>query len=307
MPSESAPVLVSGATGKQGGATVRALLASGIPVRALVRNPNTARAKTLATLGAELATGDLNDRDSVTRAARGARAVFSVQMPDFTARGFEGELTQGVNLIEAAKAAGVPQFIYTAVSGVANYTETPGWTEGRWDILEASLGTKDAIEKRVREAGFNHWTIIRPSTFMENFLPSEAYMLPRGVAGGLVSLLKPDTPVALVAVAVDDIGKAAAAAVGEPERFHRVELELASDFLTMTEIAEILSRNLGSELAAPDMTAEEAVAAGMPQAGIGLDWMNVAIQPARPQYARVLGISVTSFSDWARRHLPESA
>ena len=305
MPSESAPVLVSGATGKQGGATVRALLASGVPVRALVRNPNTARAETLATLGAELVTGDLDDRDSVTRAARGARAVFSVQMPDFTARGFEGELTQGVNLIEAAKSAGVPQFIYTAVSGVANYTETPGWAEGRWDILEASLSTKDAIQKHVHEAGFNHWTIIRPSTFMENFLPSEAYMLPRGVAGGLVSLLKPDTPVALVAV--DDIGKAAAAAVGEPERFHRVELELASDFLTMAEIAEILSRNLGSELAAPDMTAEEAMAAGMPPAGIGLDWMNVAIQPARPQYARVLGISVTSFADWARRHLPEGA
>ena len=305
MPSESAPVLVSGATGKQGGATVRALLASGVPVRALVRNPNTARAETLATLGAELVTGDLDDRDSVTRAARGARAVFSVQMPDFTARGFEGELTQGVNLIEAAKSAGVPQFIYTAVSGVANYTETPGWAEGRWDILEASLSTKDAIQKHVHEAGFNHWTIIRPSTFMENFLPSEAYMLPRGVAGGLVSLLKPDTPVALVAV--DDIGKAAAAAVGEPERFHRVELELASDFLTMTEIAEILSRNLGSELAAPDMTAEEAMAAGMPPAGIGLDWMNVAIQPARPQCARALGISVTSFADWARRHLPEGA
>ncbi|WP_182262850.1 NmrA/HSCARG family protein [Rhodococcus sp. UFZ-B548] len=305
MPSESAPVLVSGATGKQGGATVRALLASGVPVRALVRDPNTARAETVATLGAELVTGDLDDRDSVTRAARGARAVFSVQMPDFTARGFEGELTQGVNLIEAAKAAGVPQFIYTAVSGVANYTESPGWAEGRWDILEASLSTKDAIQKRVREAGFTHWTIIRPSTFMENFLPSEAYLLPRGVAGGLVSLLKPGTPVALVAV--DDIGKAAAAAVGEPERFHRVELELASDFLTMTEIAEILSRNLGSELAAPDMTAEEAMAAGMPPAGIGLDWMNVAVQPARPQYARALGISVTSFADWARRHLPESA
>lgn len=305
MPSESAPVLVSGATGKQGGATVRALLASGVPVRALVRDPNTARAKAVATLGAELVTGDLDDRDSVTRAARGARAVFSVQMPDFTARGFEGELTQGVNLIEAAKSAGVPQFIYTAVSGVANYTETPGWAEGRWDILEASLSTKDAIQKRVREAGFNHWTIIRPSTFMENFLPSEAYMLPRGVAGGLVSLLKPGTPVALVAV--DDIGNAAAAAVGEPERFHRVELELASDFLTMTEIAEILSRNLGSDLAAPDMTAEEATAAGMPPAGIGLDWMNVAVQPARPQYARALGISVTSFADWSRRHLPESA
>lgn len=156
MSTESAPALVTGATGRQGGATARALLAAGVPVRALVRDPATAGAKAVEALGAELVTGDLRDRDSVTRAAQGARAVFSVQMPAFTEEGFDfdGEVAQGVNLIEAAKAAGVPQFVHTSVSGAGRQTEVPGWAEGRWVSMEGTLGAKTAIQDRVRAAGF---------------------------------------------------------------------------------------------------------------------------------------------------------
>ena len=111
-------VLVTGATGRQGGATARALLAAGVPVRALVRDPSTDRPRSVAALGAELVTGDLDDRDSLVRAAQGARAVFSVQMPamDGDTIDFDGELAQGVNLIEGALAAEVPQFVHTSVS-----------------------------------------------------------------------------------------------------------------------------------------------------------------------------------------------
>ncbi|MEU3184054.1 NmrA/HSCARG family protein [Streptomyces sp. NPDC006923] len=301
MTSESAPVLVAGATGRQGGATARALLAAGVPVRALVRDPATDRAKAVEALGAELVTGDLDDRDSLTRAAEGARAVFSVQMPEMGGRAFEGELAQAVNLIEGARAAGVPQFVHTSVSGAGQHTGAPGWAEGRWAVLEPYFATKAGIQDRVREAGFRHWTLIKPGTFMENFLPSEAFLLPRGVEGGLVSVLKPGTALSLVAV--DDIGGTAAAAIAEPERFDGVELELASDYLTMTEIAGILSRALGTELATPEMTLEEAVAAGLPPAGVSHEWMNVVGQPARPRYARALGIPLTSFEEWAAEHL----
>ncbi|MDX3852414.1 NmrA/HSCARG family protein [Streptomyces sp. AK02-01A] len=301
MTTESAPVLVTGATGRQGGATARALLAAGVPVRALVRDPASDRAKAVEALGAELVTGDLDDRDSVTRAAEGARAVFSVQMPDMNGRAFEGELTQAVNLIEGARAADVPQFVHTSVSGAGRHTEAPGWAEGRWAALEPYFTAKAGIQDRVREAGFRHWTLINPGTFMENFLPSEAFLLPHGVEGGLVSVLKPGTWLSLVAV--DDIGRAASAAIAAPERFHGVELELASDYLTMTDIAKILSRALDTELAAPDMTLEEAAAAGMPAAGAGHEWMNVAGQPARPRYAQALGIPLTSFEEWAQEHL----
>ncbi|WP_327025114.1 NmrA/HSCARG family protein [Micromonospora sp. NBC_01739] len=304
MSNEPAPVLVVGATGRQGGATVRALRAAGVPVRALVRDPETDRARAVAALGAELRTGDLNDRGSLIAAAEGARAVFSVQMPELKGESldFDGEVTQGVNLIEAALAVGVPQFVHSSVSGAGQHAEAPGWREGRWAALKPYYDAKTAIQDRVRTAGFQHWTLIKPGWFMENFLPSMAYLLPRGIEGGLVTVLQPETRLSLVAV--DDIGQAAAAAIAAPERFHQVELELASDYRTMTEIAEVMSRALGVPLTAPRMTDEEAVAAGMPSFGaVSHRFVEVAGQPARPQFARDLGIPLTSFEEWAAQYL----
>ncbi|MEV5647069.1 NmrA/HSCARG family protein [Nocardia sp. NPDC052254] len=306
MSDDSAPVLVTGATGRQGGATARALLAAGVRVRALVRDRETPRATAVEELGAELVTGDLHDRDSVLRAAEGARAVFSVQMPGITEAGFDfdGEVVQAINLVEAARTAGVPQFVHSSVTGAGQHTAEPGWAPGRWGV-EPSLTAKTAIQDRVRAAGFPHWTLLKPGTFMENFLPSLRYMFPRGIDGGLVSILAPGTRLSLVAV--DDIGSAAAAALTAPERFDGVELELAGDVLSMSEIAEVLSRVLGRHLTAPEMTVAQAVAAGMPPMGANLEWLNVAGQPARPRYAADLGIPLTGFEEWAVKYLRPEA
>jgi DNA-binding HxlR family transcriptional regulator len=143
--------------------------------------------------------------------AEGARAVFSVQMPAMRDGDldYEGELAQAVNLIEGALAANVPQFVHTAVSGAGRHTEAPGWAEGRWASMERGLSAKAGAQDRVREAGFTHWSIINPGFFMENFLPSVAYLFPQGVEGGLATVLRPGTRLSLVAVR--DIGTAAAA------------------------------------------------------------------------------------------------
>ncbi|HUQ56995.1 NmrA/HSCARG family protein [Lentzea sp.] len=288
-------VLVTGATGKQGGAVVRALAEAGVPVRALVRDPESERAKAL---GVELVAGDLNDRESLVRATKGAQAVFSVQMAPFTGDGFDfaAELAQAGNLVDAARESGVPQFIQTTVDGAGERIR-----DERFPIREASLNTKAAVQDRVREAGFERWTLLKPGFFMENLLPSSAYLFPRGVEGGLVSLLKPTTRLSLFAVR--DMGPAVAAIVADPERFHRVELEFASDYLSMAEIAEVLSRALGTELTAPDMTLEEARAAGMPEMGAGHDRLNETGMAGRPEYARALGLPLTSFAEWAQEHL----
>lgn len=307
MSIDLAPVLVTGATGRQGGATARALLADGAGVRALVRDPDTPAAETLAALGAELVVGDLDDRDSLIAAATGARAVFSVQLPRFTGEAFdyEGEVTQGRNLVESAQVAGVAQFVHTSASGVGQHVDHPGWTDTRWPLITESLTAKQAVQDQVRTAGFSSWTLLKPGFFMDNFLPSMAFLFPRGIEGGLVSVLHPDTRLSLVAT--QDIGAAAAAAFAAPERFDGVELELASDYRSMTEIADVLSGVLGTPLAAPDMTVEEALAAGLPLMGTGHDFMNVVGQPARPQLARDLGIPLTSFTDWASRHMRATA
>ena len=119
-----------------------------------------------------------------------------------------------------------------------------------------------------------------------------------------MSLLKPATRLSLVAV--DDIGTVAAAAIAAPERFDKVELELAGDFLTMTDIAAILSHALGRELTAPDMTQKEATAAGMPAMGLAHAPLNDHSQPARPEFARNLGLPTTNFQAWVRNHLTEN-
>ncbi|MEV1043703.1 NmrA family NAD(P)-binding protein [Streptomyces sp. NPDC049916] len=295
----SAPVLVTGATGRQGGAVARALLAAGVPVRALVRDPHAPRAREVEALGAELVTGDLTLRATLDPACHGVRAVFSVQMPPMSEEGvdFAGELVQATNLIEAARAAGVPHFVQSSTSGVGRHTETPGWAEGRWAALEGYFATKQTILERVRGAGFDRWTVVKPAFFMDN-LPQLA---PHGPAGGLATVLLPDTTVALVAT--EDIGAAAAHAVLEPDRFHRVELELAGDRLTMTQVAEVLSAAWGVPVEAPVMSLDEALAAGMPSWGAGHLWSNAVTQPAHPGLARELGIPVTSFAAWADTHL----
>ncbi|MFI1993057.1 NmrA/HSCARG family protein [Actinoplanes sp. NPDC020271] len=290
------PVLVVGATGQQGGAVVRALQKADFPVRALLRDP----AKSVAA-GVEVVAGDLRDRDSLRKAVHGVRAVFSMQMPEARTDGtydFAGELRQGENLVAAAREAGVPQFVHSSVSGSDRLATTPG----DWTPLEPYYAAKQGVEQRVREAGFDRWTLLKPAFFMENFLLSAAYLLPRGVEGGIATVIRPETRLSLIAV--EDIGVAVAAAVARPDEFHQVELELAGDYLPMTEIAAILSRALGVPLTAPDMTEEEALAAGMPAySALPMQLMNVAGQPARPEFAHALGIPMTTFDQWANDRL----
>ncbi|WP_338065560.1 NmrA family NAD(P)-binding protein [Amycolatopsis antarctica] len=128
-----------------------------------------------------------------------------------------------------------------------------------------------------------------------------AYLFPRGIEGGLVTLLRPETRLSLTAV--DDIGRVAAAAIAAPQRFDGVELELASDYLSVTKIAKVLSRILGGQLSAPDMTEQEALAAGMPAMGASHKWLNVSGQPGRPQFVRHFGIPLTSLAEWAQEHM----
>ncbi|MEW1862284.1 NmrA/HSCARG family protein [Streptomyces sp. NPDC088194] len=299
MPSSSEIVLVTGATGQQGGATARALLAADVPVRALVRDPGSRSAQAIEALGAELVRADLSDRASLGPAVEGVRAVFSVQMPPMTETSvdFAGELAQATNLVDAAKAGGVRQFVQSSTSGVGEHTRVAGWAEGRWAAMADYFDTKQAIMEAVRGAGFARWTVIKPAFFMEN-LPMLA---PKGPRGGLLTVLKPDTELALVAVR--DIGTAAAHALRYPDRFHQVELELAGDLRTMEQIAQTLSAAWGVPVTAPSMTVEEALDAGMPKWGAGHEWNNAVLQPARPAFAQELGIPLTTFAEWAEEQL----
>lgn len=104
MSTDKQIVLVAGATGQQGSAVVRHLGACGFRVRALTRNPQSAKAQPLSRMGVEVVQGDLTDRASLDRVLEGIWGVFSVATP-FEA-GMEAEVAQGKTLGDAAKAAG---------------------------------------------------------------------------------------------------------------------------------------------------------------------------------------------------------
>ncbi|MEU8235070.1 NmrA family NAD(P)-binding protein [Actinoplanes sp. NPDC048967] len=295
-----APVLVTGGTGKQGGAVTRALLAGGVAVRALVRDPYAEAAKALAALGAELVVGDLDELGTLVPAATGARGVFSVQTPDVTDLGSDSEIVRGRNLIAAARAAGVPQFVHTSVAGAGEFARsTPGWTEGRWNTHYWE--SKAAIDEAVRGAGFASWTVLKPATFMENLL-GWSFMFGNWAQDGFVTTFGPDTKLSWVAV--DDIGTAAAAAFADPARWHGVDLDLAGERLTMTEVAATLTEVLGRPVPAPVLTADQAVARGLPEMMVPMqEWTELMGSPARPEQAHAYGLPTTDFRTWAQAHL----
>ncbi|MGQ0840964.1 NmrA/HSCARG family protein [Actinokineospora sp.] len=212
-------ILVTGATGQQGGATARALLARGRRVRALVRDPLAPAAQELAMAGAALVRGDFDDRHSLRAAMAGVRGVFSVQN-FMSPAGLGGEVRQGRAVAEAAAATGVQHVVYSSVGGADRHSGVP------------HFDSKRAVERTLAALRVPT-TVLRPTFFMDNF----AAHGPAVEDGELVVrlALKPDTRVQLIATA--DIGECAALAFEDPDRYVGQAIELAGDELTADGIA----------------------------------------------------------------------
>jgi NAD(P)-dependent dehydrogenase (short-subunit alcohol dehydrogenase family) len=144
----SKTILVTGATGQQGGASLRHLRESGFAVRALVRNPDQPQARVLAGAWVEVAGGDMDDRNSLVRAMDGAYGVYSVQ--NWSQAGTEGEIRQGINVAGAAMAAGVTNFVYSSVASADRHTGIPHF-ESKFRIEEQIRGKPPDDRRRVRQ------------------------------------------------------------------------------------------------------------------------------------------------------------
>jgi uncharacterized protein YbjT (DUF2867 family) len=219
-------VLVTGATGKQGGAVARHLMEHGFRVRALTRDPDKAAARSLAAQGAELVRGDMDDIRSVEPALRGAYGVFSVQ--NFWEVGYEREVREGIALADAAKAAGVEHFVYSSVGSAHRRTGLSHF-ESKWEI-----------EEHIRASGLPA-TVLRPVFFMDNW---EMPMLRTSILGGtLAQPLSPDR--AFQQIAVDDIGAFAAMVFGRRDEWLGRAIDLASDERSMADVAQTFGRVIG--------------------------------------------------------------
>lgn len=228
-------IAVTGATGQQGGAVARKLLADGWKVRALTRDVDKPTAQELKALGAEIVPGDMDDRAQLDAAFKGAYGVFSVQNFWLPNVGFEGEIRQGKNVADAAKAAGVKHLVYSSV-GAAHRGMGQKHFESKW-IIEQYIHSLDVP-----------YTILRPAFFMDNHNWSRAYIL-NGVFTG--KGLRPEKEIQ--SIAVEDIGVFAALAFANRDEFLGKTIELAGDALTESQIADTFTKVIGGsvKLAAP--------------------------------------------------------
>ena len=219
-------ILVIGATGQQGGAVTRVLLSKGHRVRAFTRNADSPAAQELARLGADLAVGHAEDRESVVRACRGMDSVYA--MSTFFESGTEGEVEQGKNIAEAVSAAGTAHLVFSSVASANLSTRVPHFE------------SKYEIERHIESLSIPS-TIVAPVYFCENLL--SPWTLPGLAEGSLSMSMPPDRP--LQQIPVGDIASFVLMALEDPSRFTGKRFDIASDELTGKRAGEVLSGVIG--------------------------------------------------------------
>jgi uncharacterized protein YbjT (DUF2867 family) len=275
-------ILVTGATGQQGGALARLLLMRGQRVRALTRRADSPAAVTLAGQGAELAVGDFDDRTSLERAMRGIDAVFLMATP--IQAGIEAESRQAIAVVDAATAAGVRHLVYSSVANADRQTGIP------------HFDSKYLVERRIQALGIPS-TIIGPAFFMDNF--AGPFLL-SGLREGKLSLAL-SAARKLQQVALADIAGFAALVLESREPFLRQRIDLASDERSGPEVAEILSRVLGRRIEYVELPLAAMREVSEDQARM-FEWLdrvgfNADIAALRREYSEV---GWHSFEEWAK-------
>lgn len=270
-------VVISGATGQQGGATLRALAGKGFTIRALTRTPDSDKAQALKALGAELVKAELDDEASVRAALTGAWGAFAVQNT-WTA-GVEGEEAQGHRFAKIAREVGVEHYVYTSVASADRQTGIPHFEN------------KFRVENTVRGLGFPSYTIIRPVFFMENLVS------PWFLNGDkLVSALQPGT--VLQMITVPDIGQYGALAFTDP-RFKNLELDIAGDAVTLPQAAATIGQALGRPLEYLQIPMSE-VRKNSEDFALMLEWFEkVGYDADIAGNAKTYGVKPTSLKEWA--------
>lgn len=281
MSTEKKVILVTGATGQQGGATARELLAAGHAVRAMTRKPDSDAARALRALGAEVVVGDLDDARSLEAALADVWGVFAVQ--NTWEAGVEQEEVQGLRMVEVAKAAGARHFVYTSVQSADRSTGIP------------HFDNKGRIEAAVADAGFPSYVILQPVFFMENF--SSQWFKPAIDQGMLAVGIAPETKLQMVAVS--DIGAFGRIAFEKATELNGRRIGIAGDELTMPEAAEALSRAAGRTVTHFQVPIEE-VRKFSEDFAIMLEWFDrVGYSADIAATAKEFGVQPTSFPTWA--------
>jgi uncharacterized protein YbjT (DUF2867 family) len=226
-PNTDRTIVVTGATGHQGGAVTRHLLQDGWQVRALTRDPTSAKARTLAALGAEVVRGDMGDPASLAPIFSRAYGVYSVQNPMIS--GLEAEIRQGKTVADVASKVGVQHLVYGSAG-----TGRRGTGIGSWE-------SKLEVEGHMHGLGLP-LTILRPMALME-LMTDRVYYPPISTWHVMPQLMGRTRPV--VWLAASDLGAIAARVFADRDRFVGQDLRLAGDVQSIEECRALYRTVMG--------------------------------------------------------------
>jgi uncharacterized protein YbjT (DUF2867 family) len=218
-------ILVTGATGQQGGSLARLLLQKKYKVYALTRNTQSSAAQDLRNTGAKILKGDLDDSGSLKRAVKDVESIFLMGTP--FEDGTEGETRRGKLMADIAKENNIEHLVYSSVANADKNAGIPHFE------------SKYKVEQHIKDLGIPY-TIIGPTFFMENLLGP-------GLEQGQLALpLSPSS--ILQQSALQNIAEFSALVLERHKPFLGKRIDIASDEVTGEQAAEILSNELGQRI-----------------------------------------------------------
>jgi uncharacterized protein YbjT (DUF2867 family) len=239
-------IVVTGATGAQGGGLVRAILQDpqqSFAVRVVTRNAQSDRARELARLGAEVVTADLDDLDSLKRAFKGAFGAYCVTnyWEHFSP---EKETRQARNLAEAAKAANLKHVIWST------FEDTRKWVplaDTRMPTLMGNYKVPHFDAKAEANQAFKDLgvptTLLLTSFYWDNLIYFG--MGPQKGPDNVYSITLPMADKKLSGIARDDIGRCAYGIFQAGTKYVNKTVGIAGEHLTGDEMSAALTRALG--------------------------------------------------------------
>jgi len=226
-------IAIVGATGTQGGGLIKELLKhGGWTIRAVTRNPYSDAAKQLKSQGVEVIVGDVNNKEDITKAFKGADAVFANLVSDYTEGGFEKEIKQGKMLVDVANEQKINHFIWSSEENAEVISK------GTHKV--PSFTSKARIQEYMFQSGLPS-TAVQMSAFYENWTTGRT--TPRLNAEGVYELagcIPGDTK--FVRAAAEELGQVVEKILERREEYLGKKVVVTGDYLSNNEVVAIFSK-----------------------------------------------------------------
>jgi uncharacterized protein YbjT (DUF2867 family) len=303
-------IVVFGATGAQGGGLAHAILNdsnSEFSVRAVTRDIHSDKAKELSRLGAEVVTGDIDDKDSMQKVLAGAYGAYFVTFfwAHFSA---EKETGEAKNMAAAAKEAGLKHVIYSTLEDVRKWVplsdNSMPTLQGKYKVPH--FDGKGEGDQYFIEAGVPV-TFMLASYYWENLIYFG--MGPKRGADGKLAITFPMGKKKMAGIGAGDIGKCAYGIFKKRDQLIGKRVGIAGDQLSCGDMAKALSKSLGEEVIYNEITPEQYRGFGFPGADdLGnmfqfyRDFDEVCNSTRDVKHSRELNPELKSFETWLKEN-----